>query len=90
MLESILDVGGDGEDGYDQTALQTVEVVLGECHAILEKTDSSYIHLYCTGYELRYEYEYTRYLEVHKKRILYPGIQVVKFCSSVYSYCTVF
>ena len=36
MLESILDVGGDGEDGYDQTALETVEAVLSECHAILE------------------------------------------------------
>jgi hypothetical protein len=35
-LEAILDVGGDGEDGYDQTALQTVEIVLGECHVILE------------------------------------------------------
>ena len=36
VLEAILDVGGDGEDGYDQTALETVEIVLGECHAILE------------------------------------------------------
>ena len=36
VLESILDVGGDGEDGYDQTALETVEAVLSECHAILE------------------------------------------------------
>lgn len=35
-LESILDVGGDGVDGYDQTVLETVEIVLGECHTILE------------------------------------------------------
>jgi hypothetical protein len=35
-LESILDVGGDGVDGYHESALETVEIVLGECQAILE------------------------------------------------------
>ena len=35
-LESILDVGGDGVDGYEETALETVEIVLDECAAILE------------------------------------------------------
>ena len=36
-LESILDVGGDGVDGYDEAALETVEIVLGECQTILEE-----------------------------------------------------
>ena len=36
-LESILDVGGDGIDGYEEKALETVEIVLNECAAILEE-----------------------------------------------------
>ena len=36
-LECILDVGGDGVDGYDEAALETVEIVLGECQTILEE-----------------------------------------------------